>query len=60
MYSVLVVDQENRMRENVLRVLVNCLSYDFAGTSLDEAGEDVGTVQVNRFHHHRHQEGTVT
>ncbi|ORZ07865.1 armadillo-type protein [Absidia repens] len=39
-------DQENRMRENTLRVLVNCLSYDFAGTSLDEAGEDIGTVQV--------------
>jgi hypothetical protein len=56
MYSVFIVDQENRMRENVLRVLVNCLSYDFAGTSLDEAGEDVGTVQVSRFHHqgHRH------
>ncbi|KAI8330307.1 armadillo-type protein [Chlamydoabsidia padenii] len=40
------VAQENRMRENVLRVLVNCLSYDFAGVSLDEAGEDIGTVQI--------------
>ncbi|KAI8099750.1 armadillo-type protein [Halteromyces radiatus] len=39
-------DQEARMREYTLRLLVNCLSYDFAGTSVDEAGEDVGTVQI--------------
>lgn len=41
--------QEERLREYTLRVLINCLSYDFAGTSLDESGEDIGTVQVRRF-----------
>lgn len=35
------------MKEAVLNVLIKCLSYDFAGTTLDEAGEDMGTVQVN-------------
>ncbi|OAD70386.1 hypothetical protein PHYBLDRAFT_188120 [Phycomyces blakesleeanus NRRL 1555(-)] len=38
--------QEERMRDATLNVLVRCLSYDFAGTSLDEAGEDIGTVQI--------------
>jgi hypothetical protein len=30
-----------------LDILLKCLSFDFAGTSLDEAGEDTGMVQVN-------------
>ncbi|CAO3613563.1 unnamed protein product [Cunninghamella echinulata] len=38
--------QENRLCEYTLQVLINCLSYDFAGTSIDESGEDIGTVQV--------------
>ncbi|KAG0169013.1 Exportin 7 [Apophysomyces sp. BC1034] len=38
--------QEERMRDATLNVLIKCLSYDFAGTSLDEAGEDIGTVQI--------------
>ncbi|KAI9028957.1 armadillo-type protein [Phycomyces nitens] len=40
------VGQEERMRDATLSVLLRCLSYDFAGTSMDEAGEDVGTVQI--------------
>lgn len=38
--------QEERMKDACLNVMIKCLSYDFAGTSLDEAGEDIGTVQV--------------
>ncbi|CDS11717.1 hypothetical protein LRAMOSA03980 [Lichtheimia ramosa] len=38
--------QEDRMRHVTINVLLKCLSYDFAGTSLDEAGEDIGTVQI--------------
>lgn len=43
--------QEDRMRHVTINVLLKCLSYDFAGTSLDEAGEDIGTVQVNHLFH---------
>lgn len=39
------------MRHVTINVLLKCLSYDFAGTSLDEAGEDIGTVQVNHLFH---------
>lgn len=42
----LSADQENRTKDAVLNLLLKCLSYDFAGTSLDEAGEDTGMVQV--------------
>ncbi|KAI9317921.1 armadillo-type protein [Dichotomocladium elegans] len=38
--------QEDRMKEATVNVLIKCLSYDFAGTNLDDAGEDIGTVQI--------------
>ena len=38
--------QEDRMKDATISVLLKCLSYDFAGTNLDDAGEDIGTVQV--------------
>ncbi|KAI7869031.1 armadillo-type protein [Spinellus fusiger] len=38
--------QEERMQDATLNVLLRCLSYDFAGTSLDETSEDTGTVQI--------------
>lgn len=40
-------DQETRTREATLDLLLKCLCFDFAGTSLDEAGEDTGMVQVS-------------
>lgn len=46
MPSIYVAGQEDRLRHVTINVLLKCLSYDFAGTSLDEAGEDIGTVQV--------------
>ncbi|KAI8088148.1 armadillo-type protein [Thamnidium elegans] len=39
-------DQEDRTKDAVLSLLLKCLSYDFAGTTIDEAGDDMGTVQV--------------
>lgn len=39
-------DQEDRTKDAVLNLIIKCLSYDFAGTTLDEAGEDTGMVQV--------------
>ncbi|KAL7312113.1 hypothetical protein PS15m_007914 [Mucor circinelloides] len=39
-------DQETRTREATLDLLLKCLCFDFAGTSLDEAGEDTGMVQI--------------
>ncbi|CAO3610792.1 unnamed protein product [Mucor hiemalis] len=39
-------DQENRTRDVTLDLLLKCLSFDFAGTSVDESGEDTGMVQI--------------
>ncbi|ORX56804.1 hypothetical protein DM01DRAFT_1334363 [Hesseltinella vesiculosa] len=39
-------EQEERMKQNTALLLLRCLSYDFTGTSLDESGEDIGTVQI--------------
>ncbi|KAK4509022.1 uncharacterized protein ATC70_007371 [Mucor velutinosus] len=39
-------DQEARTRDATLDLLLKCLCFDFAGTSLDEAGEDTGMVQI--------------
>lgn len=39
-------NQEQRLQEATLSLLIKCFSYDFNGTNLDESGEDVGIVQV--------------
>ncbi|RUS20332.1 Exportin-7-B [Endogone sp. FLAS-F59071] len=39
-------EQENRMKTMVLTLLRNCLTFDFIGTTPDESGEDVGSIQV--------------
>jgi hypothetical protein len=36
---------------------LKCLSYDFAGTTIDEAGEDTGTIQVRK---EKESKGTLT
>jgi exportin-7 len=46
LFFSLSADQEDRTRDVTLNLLLKCLSFDFAGTSLDEAGEDTGMVQV--------------
>lgn len=38
--------QDEKLREQCLKLTLACLSYDFFGTSSDESTEDVGTVQV--------------
>lgn len=35
-----------RIREHSLQLALACLSYDFIGTTLDEASEELGTIQV--------------
>ena len=35
-----------RVTEAALQVVLACLSYDFIGTTLDEASEEMGTIQV--------------
>ena len=35
-----------KLREQCVKLTLNCLSYDFVGTSLDESTEDIGTIQV--------------
>ena len=37
---------EDKQTEFALKLALSCLSYDFIGTSLDEASEDIGTIQV--------------
>nr|CAG8525535.1 5131_t:CDS:10 [Entrophospora candida] len=39
-------NQECRMKDYCLTLLRNCLAFDFIGTSPDESGEDVGSIQV--------------
>ncbi|KAG2198377.1 hypothetical protein INT47_009782 [Mucor saturninus] len=39
-------NQEQRLQEATLNLLVKCLSYDFNGTSVDESGEDIGIIQI--------------
>jgi hypothetical protein len=39
--------QDEKLREQCLKLCLACLSYDFFGTSSDETTEDVGTVQVS-------------
>eukprot|EP00727_Mastigamoeba_balamuthi_P004604 m51a1_g14141 putative importin- n-terminal domain-containing protein (1269) ;mRNA; r:288-5005 len=34
------------VQEAALRLALQCLSYDFIGTTQDDSGEDVGTVQI--------------
>ena len=43
-----IVDQEDRTKEVALDLLLKCLSFDFAGTSLDESNDDLGNVQVKK------------
>ena len=30
----------------LLQLTVNCLTFDFIGTSMDESSDDLGTVQI--------------
>ncbi|KAI8091890.1 armadillo-type protein [Thamnidium elegans] len=39
-------NQEQRLQESTVSLLTKCLSYDFNGTSVDEAGEDIGIIQI--------------
>ncbi|KAG1506840.1 hypothetical protein G6F53_009394 [Rhizopus delemar] len=41
-----LAEQEDRTKDATLDLLLKCLSYDFAGTTIDEAGEDTGTIQI--------------
>jgi exportin-7 len=36
----------NHIREQTLQLALSCLGYDFIGTTLDEASEELGTIQV--------------
>ncbi|CAG8441662.1 1197_t:CDS:10 [Scutellospora calospora] len=38
--------QEHKSKEYCLTSLRNCLAFDFIGTTPDESGEDVGSIQV--------------
>jgi hypothetical protein len=40
-------NQERRVKEYCLILLRNCLAFDFIGTTPDESGEDVGSIQVS-------------
>jgi hypothetical protein len=48
-YMSSIVNQENKIKEYLLVLLRNCLSYDFIGTSIDESSEDVGSLQVHTY-----------
>lgn len=45
--TLFIADQENRTKDATLDLILKCLSYDFAGTSVDEAGDDTGMTQVS-------------
>ncbi|CAG8723361.1 12142_t:CDS:10, partial [Acaulospora morrowiae] len=38
--------QEHKTKEYCLILLRNCLAFDFIGTTIDESGEDAGSIQV--------------
>ena len=38
--------QKGKIREHSLNLALVCLGYDFIGTTLDEASEELGTIQV--------------
>lgn len=40
--------QEDRTKDATLDLLCKCLLYDFSGTTIDESGEETGTIQVTR------------
>ncbi|RCI02278.1 hypothetical protein CU098_001501 [Rhizopus stolonifer] len=40
-------DQENRTKDATLDLLLKCLSFDFAGTSADEASDDTGNIPTS-------------
>ena len=40
-------------RVQAVAVALQCLSYDFVGTCLDESSEDLGTIQVQLHAHLR-------
>lgn len=53
MYSMLLIQkkkagQEDRTKDATLDLLCKCLLYDFSGTTIDESGEETGTIQVTR------------
>lgn len=37
---------EDQVLEQALKLVVNCLSYDFIGTNPDESADEVGTIQL--------------
>ena len=37
---------EDQVLDQSLKLVINCLSYDFIGTNPDEATDDVGTIQL--------------
>ncbi|KAI8879866.1 hypothetical protein K501DRAFT_255961 [Backusella circina FSU 941] len=39
-------NQERRLKEVTLNLLIKCLSYDFTGSSVDETAEDIGVIQI--------------
>jgi len=38
--------QLNKLKEHTLALIKHCLTFDFIGTSLDDAADDSGTVQI--------------
>ena len=38
--------EQEKIREQALQLVLACMGYDFIGTTLDEATEELGTVQV--------------
>ena len=37
---------DDKLREQAVQLALQCLSFDFVGTCLDESSEDLGTIQV--------------
>ncbi|CAG8596932.1 14518_t:CDS:10, partial [Funneliformis caledonium] len=42
----MVYTNERKLKEYCLTLLRNCFAFDFIGTTPDESGEDVGSIQV--------------
>ncbi|XP_066968940.1 exportin-7 isoform X8 [Macrobrachium rosenbergii] len=39
-------ESQHGLMTNLLRLALNCLTFDFIGTSVDESSDDLGTVQI--------------
>ena len=41
-----IISESSKLMENVLQLLLACLTFDFIGTAPEESTDDTGTLQI--------------